>query len=263
MKKGLKCKLIPAVLYLQKYVNGDDECDYQKYLIQILNVSKHFMELSRGEKYERPLEEAHGECDAITKNYRIDFKLLESSSMLEGKRQYSIGIHRLCDGVTSYTESARKGRTIVTLLHVALREVVSFDEIDFIVNSFQKGIQQNKRTLENMDEQIKKDLQYFYRNMSTNKNLFWFIPEEFFFENESHEEAVEIEEIRVALSKDYSLSCKYRNQKVNNKDTYFCCLHKGCFLIFKFEESELKFIEKIATQESSIFTELSARYEMI
>ena len=52
--------------------------------------------LSGGKEYTAPDNEAHGENDANSEEYSLDFKLVESSSYLEAYKQYSAGAVFCC-----------------------------------------------------------------------------------------------------------------------------------------------------------------------
>ena len=92
INKKLRSSLLPAPMIIKNYVAGDENCNYEKYLLEIVNASEIFKLLSGGKEYTAPDNEAHGENDANSEEYSLDFKLMESSSYLEAYKQYSTGI---------------------------------------------------------------------------------------------------------------------------------------------------------------------------
>ena len=105
INKKLRSGLLPAPMIIKNYVEGDENCNYEKYLLEIVNASEMFRLLSGGKEYTAPDNEAHGENDANSEEYSLDFKLVESSSYLEAYKQYSAGIEVLVPGVKMICES--------------------------------------------------------------------------------------------------------------------------------------------------------------
>ena len=63
--------------------------DPEDYLREMLNESSFFMDKTGGEKFHKPPEEAHGENDAVTENYEIDFKIVFSNSLQYARQNTS------------------------------------------------------------------------------------------------------------------------------------------------------------------------------
>lgn len=258
--KNLKSKLLPTALVFKKYVNGESKCNYEMYLREMLNLSKYFRSLSDGKEYEEPIDEDHGECDAITSRYEIDFKLVESSSYLEAKRQYSTGIQVICEGVIASTVPARNGSTYVTNLHCALRNINSYEQIEDILRGKYTYIKMDRRTVWDMERQLKADLKDFYNNLAIDKNLLLFIPEMFYFENECYKDTDAVEIVKQAIKKDFAFSCQYRNCLRLGKDTFICCIYNDAFLIFKFEDNDFLLVDKVPVKKSGIYMDLYRKY---
>lgn len=258
--KELKSRVLPIPLIKKNFVGNEGDCNYELYLRELLNSSQYFMEKSDGEKFVEPPNEAYGQCDAITSKYEVDFKLVESTSYLEAASQYSRGVQQLVKGVVAHTAPIRKGKTIVSKLRWTLREVASYEYIDRIVHGHFRHINMDKRSLENIGEQSNKDLQNFFNNVLMKKNLLLFLPEEFYFDENKCGLQEACHMIGEILTKDFSLSCQYRNEKVDDKDTYLCCLYDGMFVLYQFKEEEFVFVEHIETKESYIYTRLYEQY---
>ncbi len=81
--KGFYYKSLPAVLIKDNFVKGDS-FSYEDWMLEYTNLSKHFLNLSGGEKYRKPASEANKECDCISSTYELDFKRLISTSFMYG-----------------------------------------------------------------------------------------------------------------------------------------------------------------------------------
>lgn len=256
----LRSSLLPAPMIIKNYVIGDENCNYEKYLLEIVNASEVFKLLSGGKEYTAPDNEAHGENDANSEGYSLDFKLVESSSYLEAYRQYSVGVEVLVPGVKMTCESRKKGSAPVTKLHCALRDIKTFAEIENILNSESKYIPMDARTTDNIDEQIPVDLKTFFKVLHKNKNLLLFIPEEFSFGGADYKLSEAIEIIKDTLSVDYLLSFEYRKTKIAEKDTFLMCVFDKQFLLYEYEGGGLVIKEVIPRIKSQTYTKLYYDY---
>ena len=256
----LRSGLLPAPMIIKSYVAGDENCNYEKYILEIVNASEVFKLLSGGKEYTAPDNEAHGENDANSDEYSLDFKLVESSSYLEAYRQYSAGVEVLVPGVKMICESRKKGSVPVTKLHCALRDIKTFAQIENILNSESKYVPMDTRTTDNIDEQIHVDMKTFFKVLQKNKNLLLFIPEEFSFDGEDYELSEVIEIIKDALSVDYVLSLEYRKSKIAEKDTFLMCVYDKQFLIYKYEDDGLLIKEVVPQVKSQTYTKLYYDY---
>ena len=119
---------LPNVLALHKGIRGDESSNPEIYLLQFLNVSLYFRQLSNGDEYKRPDNENNGENDAISPSYEIDFKLLISNSMGEGKRNTSLQkIECRPSMVATVLPKSKKQYYEVTYIAKLLREYAAED----------------------------------------------------------------------------------------------------------------------------------------
>lgn len=65
-------------------INGI-KIDYEKYLTELINNSHYFMSLTGGIKFEKILDQSHGEPDVVAGNYELDFKLLVNQEFVNAK----------------------------------------------------------------------------------------------------------------------------------------------------------------------------------
>ena len=81
----IKFKLLPSATIIKNFVDGESDCNYENYLLELLNNSSHFKK--RGQSlFSKPSNENNGQCDAISKNYEIDFKILKHKSLIKNRK---------------------------------------------------------------------------------------------------------------------------------------------------------------------------------
>lgn len=244
IKKFLKYSYLSPALYISGYVHNDPLCNYEKYLRELINNSEYFLKLSKGIKYEEPESESDGESDAVSENYYVDFKLLAATTMIEAKRQFSYSISNLGNGVIASGSSNRLGETVSTVLHCALRALMSFDEINEIIDSPNNYIKLEDRTEQQIELICNGDLNRYFKILSTKKNILLYLPYEFFVELEIEDDDI-IKCIEEVLFEDFGLSFEYRKKKLCDKDTFLCCIYNNSLIIFKYENNNLIFVDRI------------------
>lgn len=234
--------LLPAMV-IKNFVDGEEDCNYEKYLLELLNHSNYFEKKGKGE-YCHPPEESHGECDAISPNYELDFKLLEASSSLQAQSILSPSVCKIADGVTSYGRCKKpKGYIESTRIHAVCR-YMKLEEFNEIYN----------KKKENMDT-IEKDILKVLNSLKKEKNILLFYPFEFSVDDE-----IEIQElddiITSALNNDFYSLFLYRESNVKSFDTYFVTIVFEDFFIYEVQNQKLILIEKVNSSQLSTFIKL-------
>lgn len=239
---SMRIKILPEYLIIHNFVHGIDYCNYEKYLVELINNSDYFLQLGKS-KYQHPKVENNGENDAIADDYSLDFKLAASSSMLQAKSILTPQVF-INGALTLHSvPKVQDGCVQSVWLHTALRDK-KLDDLQMI---------RNKKTKE--CSFIEKDVQSFLKVLETNKNILLFIPYEFSFDNKiSFENAVN--SINEGIKSDFTVACKYRIGIVTNKDTFFCCVYDKSMLFFKFRKDDLLFIESVSLNTSPIYQKL-------
>ena len=234
--------LLPAMV-IKNFVDGEEDCNYEKYLLELLNHSNYFKKKGKGE-YCHPPEESHGECDAISPNYELDFKLLEASSSLQAQSILSPSVCKIADGVTSYGRCKKpKGYIESTRIHAVCR-YMKLEEFNEIYN----------KKKENMDT-IEKDILKVLNSLKKEKNILLFYPFELSVDDE-----IEIQElddiITSALNNDFYSLFLYRESNVKSFDTYFVTIVFEDFFIYEVQNQKLVLIEKVNSSQLSTFMKL-------
>ncbi|HEL0009365.1 TPA: hypothetical protein TUL06_002144 [Streptococcus equi subsp. zooepidemicus] len=229
----LNPKLLPAATIIKNFVDGEPDCNYEIYLLELLNNSTHFLKKG-GSCFSAPSDESHGQCDAISKDYDIDFKLLSSSTRLQASNLFSYGISNLGNGITAITESKKKtGEIKATQIHVAFQtkdvaELIQLKE-DF-QNSRKHGIE--------------KDIINVLNTLEKKKNIMLFFP--YTCELEGYLETENLDDIIVSeLNYYFNSLFAYRSLKMKEFDTYFVTIFQKRFYIFSIQDDTLNLVEKI------------------
>ena len=102
LNPDLKFRILEAPFIIKNYVNGEDKCNYEFYLTELLNNSKWIKQIHT-EKFEWKEEQSNGECDACSGDYGIDFKLIASKTKLQAKSICSMIVTRFADGGILYS----------------------------------------------------------------------------------------------------------------------------------------------------------------
>lgn len=72
-------KMLEAPVTVRNYVKNDSLCNYEFYMVELLNHSKEMRKL-HPQEFVWQGDQAHAECDAYSGDYGIDFKLIAHES---------------------------------------------------------------------------------------------------------------------------------------------------------------------------------------
>ena len=240
----MKSKLLPASLIIRNFVHGEDKCNYELYLLELINTSKWFSEKYPG-GFQKPASESNGECDAINENYQLDFKLLASKTALQAKSILSSQIYTE-NGVACFCTSKVGGSVQATRIFAAFRNLSLYDLIKL------KNSDTKKYGIEN-------DVRTALRKFETKKNLLLFFPYKFTFEK-PHQYDEAVKSITEALNHDFGTAFLFRNQYANGYDTFLTCIYEETFLIYCVCAGELQLFDSVATNKIITFTRLLNDY---
>ncbi len=242
----MKAKLLPAPLIIKNFVDGDKNCNYENYLLELINVSKLFRDKSPC-GFHKSSSESNGECDAISETYQLDFKLLASKTALQGRSILSYQISKMTDGVTAYSGSKCPGGSVhATRIYAALRDCSLTDLIEM------KKEQSKEQSIEN-------DICTFLNTLEFKKNLLLFFPYEFTFDT-PHTFEEKIKSSIEGLNNDFETSFMYRNQCSPQYETFFVYLCDDCFVICSVENCKLHYIEYVHTKYTPTYKNIIDSY---
>ena len=227
----MRAKLLPATLINKGFVRGEQDCNYEIYLLELVNHSQWFCNRYSG-GFTSPTSEANGECDAINEHYQLDFKLFAAETALRASNLLFPQITKMADGEIAYSGSRCSGQTFqANKLFAAFRRK-SIDDMYQIRKQAKQKI-----TVENV---ISSALQV----LETKKNILLFFPYEFTFDV-PHEYDDAIGSIREAIESDFHSAFLYRKKVAEGFDTFLTCIYDDSFLLFKVSSGGLDFCESI------------------
>ncbi len=214
--------LLPIMMISKKEVNNV-KVNYEDYLIELLNSSLYFKKLTNSENFKAILEQSHGECDAKTSNYQIDFKLLVPTEFMKYKNKSlpNVDYKHLSKGVIYVTDNENS-------LNKELQIQASSSFANYIANICFT----NKEKLINMknDETI---LTCSIKNILVDKNILAFIP--CFFNKKIN--CISI--VKRLFTPLFSLRDDI------NKDTYITFLQSDFFYLLKYSNGTYTLVDKV------------------
>lgn len=242
--KTLKAHLLRSEFIIKNFINGETDCNYEKYMLEFINESTFFQTKSEGEVYKVPHSEEHGECDCISDKYQLDFKLIASKTALQARSILSYGKTVVKKGVVITETPKVCGKSMqVTRIHAALRGY-NFDELCELREKYTK-----KQGIEN-------DIYELLETLETKKNLMLFFPYKFTFDNE-HDFLDGVEQIREAVNNDFQYAMQYRKYVANDFDTYMAFVFDGYIVFMEEKNSILNFADRVELSKSSVYRNLS------
>ena len=241
--ENLRFKPLPTQLIVNNYIEGEDSYSYEVYLRDYINSSSYFLKLSNGEKYIEPLSEAHGESDAISNKYCIDFKLMVGESKMEASSILSDGIYKYSDGFYGFGEPRSKSKKQMKYSRIcqALR-YKSLEDLERIKAKEHRNF-------------IEHDIARFLEKLCVQKNILLFFPYEFYYDNPPEESKAFIS-ISEALFHDLKTCIQYRKLYAKDFDTYLATVYENRMLFFNLSESEFKLVDTVNLSSSKLFIHL-------
>lgn len=215
-------ELLPIMMISKKKVNNI-QVNYEDYLIEVLNKSNYFQKLSKNEYFKAIAEQAHGECDAETSNYQIDFKLLIPSEFMWYKNMSlpNIDYSLMKDGVIQVSDNKKSLDK-----NLQIKANNAFE--NYLVNVC---FSDKKTLIEIKDEES--ILKSSITNMLKNKNILAFLPCVF------EERVNSINIIKKIFSSLFSIRDDF------NKDTYLTYIQGDYFHILEYKSGKFSKADKV------------------
>ena len=247
LNRCMRTKLLPAYLIKRWYVQGESKCNYEIYLLELLNCSRWFDQHFPG-GFTAPISEARGEDDANNYAYHLDFKLFGAQTAIKARNLLSPSITKLQNGITIYGESKSNETITATRIHVAFRRRSFSDLIELLDKQDYADL-----TIE------ESDVYAALKVLETQKNILLFYPVSFEFDKEAgainDKEAVEL--ISTAMNMDFKSAFEFRKNKAKELDTFLTCIYNDEFLMYKITDNQMKLIDTIKATNLPTFVELS------
>lgn len=196
---------------------------YEDYLLEILNWSGYFRSKSEDKsKYVAPKFQDHGEADAYSTDYQIDFKLLIDEEMMRGlsRNKPTVDKKFIDKGIIMVRDNPRptpvpKRNVLVDIMQITPDEIAN-------------------------DVFSSETARHFMKNLEKDKNLFLYYPYEHTCQTPYSVKAFEHLFTRI-----FKVSLNHRLQKCPGKDTYVCVKVNENFLIFEWTDQGFVFVDKV------------------
>lgn len=241
--KSLRLHLLPSELIVKGFVKGEEQCNYECYLLELVNQSSFFISLSNGQSYSAPESESHGECDCISDAYQLDFKLIGGNTPLQARSLLSNQKYLLAEGVLATGSPKAKDRTMqATLIHAALRDY-SYPQLCDLRKENPKG------------RGIRNDVCQFLMTLEKKKNLLLFFPYSFSFDTEYKLEEGS-QQITFAINSDFCNAMKYRNHVAPGLDIFLCFIYSEHLVVLKALNEILSIVDYISLKNSPTYKKL-------
>ncbi|MCX4377246.1 MAG: hypothetical protein OSJ61_13860 [Lachnospiraceae bacterium] len=245
---NLQFKVLPAQLLISNYVKGYKKYTYEIYLRDFINASEFFLRKSNHEVYVAPESEEKGQCDCISTNYQLDFKLLLPETMGQAKREFSPSITQftggvVCYGIANKTSQDKDYKEIkATYLHVAFR-ILNYEKLCEIekMKYKQRGIE--------------RDVNLILKELKKPKNLMFMIPYEFSFDGDMLYENGK-KEIISAISSDYVNLIKFRENMQPLYETYVAFIYHSKIIFLQVIGNKFIFVDEVDLFKSKLYQEL-------
>lgn len=112
--------MLPSAV-ISNFVEEIPDSNYEIYLRELVNSSAYFLDKGKS-IYSGSSSEEVGQCDAISEEYELDFKLLDSQTKLMAVSILKEQPIVFASGLVAYTECKKPGGKVrATRLHAAMR----------------------------------------------------------------------------------------------------------------------------------------------
>lgn len=223
---------IPAAVVLNNFVKNEEDSNYELFLLEFLNLSDYFQRKSKYNLYQKPVKESNGECDAISIEYSIDFKLLVSPSCCKVLRSTSNSIKKTTMGVAYGNARTIGEEQTMTVLHNLFRDKKLNDLL--LIRNEEKNI-----SPEDMHDY---DILNTLKTMETKKNLLLFFPFRFYTD-----EAIAFDKMLKIINKNlqdwFGTLAEYRELVGMDFETYLLTEYDNRFLLYLFSSNGFGLLE--------------------
>lgn len=230
-------KQLPTQVIINNFIEGHP-ANYEEYLTDFINSSKLVQEHGNSVFILRDHKrQSQGQSDIYNNLYQLDFKILVDKNYMEAKNLYTDSISEYFPGCWYFGAPKKIGTKKVYNIIKCFRKT-TFNDIVKIESQTQST---------NTEKVIKQSL----KNLSTNKNVLFFIPYNYYLQNTKTNEDIAIFIVN-CISEDLEGLLEYRKSKVNF-DTYISFISDDYFIIAKERNKKLFLYDMIHTKKSVLF----------
>lgn len=243
MDTNLYSTILPATLINKNFVEGEPECNYELYLLEVVNESMWFRKNVDFKEYIKPPKEDEGECDCYAGEYGLDFKLILGQTGMQARRELSHQVAMYTQGMYGSSPPRKENASMqVTRLHAALRSY-NLERLE--------GLRKEKHSYGSVEY----DVISFLLTLETDKNILMFYPLDLYFKNDYNFNYA-VAEIKKAMFNDFAEAMKYRSKQVPAKDTFLSFIYDDHLVVLKLDGERCILVDTINTGKSRIYQKL-------
>ena len=249
VEDSLRVRILPTGLIVKPIItdaSGSPLYDYEDWARELINSSAAFMAKTGGAQFVAPEGESHGEADAITDTYSLDFKLAAGSSMLHALRETSAEI-TVVGGMTLIGPGRHTDSMKGVILHAALRGY-SEDELRRLWTA-PPGF--------TPADDVEREIAGLIKVLKKKKNLFLIYPVLLYTDA-----GVELppECVCDAIYSDFKDILGLRQEHLGGFDNYLAFLMEGHLVIMEIKESHWSLFDSVPVKKSKTFMVAAGRY---
>lgn len=219
--------LYPQLYCKSLYSNHDCE----DFLLELVNLSK-LKEKYHNKDFHSIQKQSNGEPDIENGYYTCDFKIVAAEKYMKEVSYFCDKIIEMDDGIITVSSN-----------HVGTANVP--DLFRLIQNA----------TLLDFDNENKKALKNFSKNLQKNKNLFLFLPLVFENNNKLNEE-LKSKEVENLIFKVFKKCKVFRSMKsIEHGDLFICYLYNKKFYILQIYENKYELLDMVNVMNVPTFVE--------
>ena len=226
--------------FIKKDFIKNYKSNYEEYLTELINNSK-FVSDYGNEKFNRIKDQSKGQADIKNSEYELDYKLLIDSQTVRNLKYYSEKITIDKNGKRTFSASEKEGSWRRYFLTNIMK--------NFDVNDFHRIENESSSNLSEFEILVKNYLD----KLSVNKNILYYLPYNFSFENTQMDESAYME-IAKRFTKDLRGALDYRYEHTK-KDTYLCFLSENNMVFLKYVD-EFEIYDVVNVGHSPKYMEL-------
>lgn len=245
-------KMLPAEYVISHFIKNMPECDYELYLLECINQSSYFMTKTGGTAFVLQGPQSHGECDCYANEkmqYGLDFKLFTSEKALHANSIFSLQVEQLAPGAYVYSVPKKERGQITATWITKVLNGLSLYELEQVARG------ENSTKLNNTANE---DVRQVLLKLETSKNLFFFLTNYFYFQDDNYDYQEEVGDIVSTLSKQLEGIVLYRKKHSGNFDTFFSFIFDKKLVITQFEETGLVLVDFVELSKSETFMRIDS-----
>ena len=229
-------KEIPVAVLRNNFINGIDNYNYEKFMVDFINNSK-LIDAKGGVPFWHQEEQSNSEADAFNGLYDIDFKILCEPEQMHARTSTGMRIFKTKDGNIAYSLANNKQEMGY---YNMMRVFIKWPRI--LTDGYKIG-----------DDKLLKAVNVIKKLLATNKNIIILLPFEYYF-NECQTDENIAKEIIKKFNVPFNAMREYRITQTQC-DLYFIFKSKG-YMVIVDANKDVCFYDMVPYSCSDLFDSL-------